>query len=486
MIFISLGVLFIIIVIILIKTHVFSTRYLKVEKIELEEIVIPDAIKRLSKAIRLKTISSQEDSKMELKPFLDFQILLEKSYPAIHNNLKKEVINQYSLLYKWPGKNPKLEPIALLAHFDVVPVEPGTQDEWTFEPFSGEVADGFVWGRGTLDMKGSLMAIMEAIEKLLTNGFSPERTIYLAFGHDEELGGTQGAEQIMACLKKQGVQLSYTLDEGKSVLNKEISPSKKILAVIGIAEKGYLTLKLSATGLGGHPSVPPFKTSIGMLCKAMNRIEKKRMSATLTEPVDAFYHYIGPDMTFYKKMLFANKWIFKHFILFILGKSENTNAMIRTTSAPTMMLSGVKENVLPSKAHLLINFRILPGDTIKKVVEHIKKVIDDDAITIEIFKNIISEPSPISSTDSNGFFNIQKTICQVFPDATVSPSLVLGTTDSRHYIEVSRDRYHFTPFVFGSKDSSRIHGTNERISIKGYIRAIQYYIQLLKNSAEIK
>ena len=479
----GLVLIFLFLAILLVNAMLFSNRQLTIEKAELEEVGTRKAIQRLSESIKLKTISGKDDSKMESKPFLDFHNLLETSYPTVHQNLKKEVIGKYSLLYKWPGKNPELEPMAFLAHSDVVPVEPGTEKDWTFEPFSGVIADGFVWGRGTLDMKGTLMAIMESVETLLNNGFFPERTIYLAFGHDEEIGGNHGAGQIAAHLEKQGVRFSFTLDEGMVVLNEELSPTGKPLGVIGIAEKGYVTLKLKAAGQGGHSSSPPLRTTIGRLCKTVTRLEKKQMPATLAGPAGSFFRHIAPDMPFGKKLLFANQWIFKPLILSVLGKTGITNAMIRTTTAPTMIQGGVQENVLPGSAHLLVNFRILPGDSVKKVVEHVKKVIDDDIIEVEIVKTIISEPPPVSSTDSKGFFNIKKTIYQVFPDASVSPGLVIATTDSRHYTNISDNCYRFAPFVFSPEEMPRIHGTNERVSIKGYIRAIQYYMQLIKNSA---
>ncbi|MCF6247552.1 MAG: M20/M25/M40 family metallo-hydrolase [Desulfobacula sp.] len=444
---------------------------------------IQNAIRRLSDSIKLKTVSNQIYSTIETKPFLDFQIFLETSFPGIHENLEKKVINSYSLLYKWPGKNSESEPIAFLAHYDVVPVEPGTKKDWLFKPFSGEIADGFVWGRGTLDMKGALMAIMEAVEKLLNDNFSPERTIYLAFGHDEEIGGTHGALHISNYLKKQGIRFSYTLDEGMAIIKKEISPSQSPLGIIGVAEKGYVSLKLETKSQGGHSAIPPFKTAIGALCKAMNRLEKNQMPARLTSPISDFFKAIGPRLPIQRKLLFANKWIFKHLILYLLGKSDNTNAMIRTTAAPTMMQAGIKENVLPCYANLLINFRILPGDSIKKVIKHVKKTITNDSINIQICKDIVSEPSPISSSKSKGFLNIQKTIRRIFPDTLVAPGLVSGTTDSRHYSKISDNCYRFTPFVFGPDDTRRIHGTNERISIDNYVHGIQYYIQLIKNSS---
>ncbi len=439
-------------------------------------------IERLSKAIKLKTIFRQDCTDIELQPFIDFQVLLENSYPAVHQRLEKQVINTHSLLYKWPGKNPQLEPIAFLAHYDVVPVEPGTEQNWIYKPFSGTIADGFVWGRGALDMKGPLMAMMEAVETLLGEGFQPERSLYMAMGHDEETGGSNGARQIAAFLEKRGIRFLYTLDEGMAILDKQLSPIETPLAVIGIAEKGYLTLKLSAHEKGGHPSVAPVKTAIGTLCSAIRRLEKKPMRAAFVNPSQSFFEHISLYLPLWGKILLKNHRIFKRVILLILGRYEKTNAMVRTTGVPTMIQAGVKENVLPCNAMAFINYRILPGDSIKKVIRHVKQVINNDAVKIEICDGIISEPSPVSNNKSEGFLSVRKVIRRVFPDTAVSSGLVTGTTDSRYYTEISRNNYRFAPFVFGPEDRLSIHGTNERISIKGYIRAIEFYRQLIKTS----
>ena len=477
----SLSLFVILFAVLLIRTLLFTTRQLKITKTVPEEIDSESAFKRLSESIKLQTVSSQNNLKNKSEAFNNFHDLLEKVYPAIHQKLEKTIINKLSLLYKWPGKNSNLDPIALLAHIDVVPVEPGTEQEWQYKPFSGEIADGFIWGRGALDMKGTLMAIMEAVEKLVTKDFIPERTIYLAFGHDEEIGGDQGAGQIAAFLKNQIVHLSYTLDEGMVILNKELSPCNQHLGVIGIAEKGYVTLKLTAMGEKGHASSPSFNTTIGTLCKAVTRLEKRQMPARLTGAVSSFFLHSASAMTFGKKLLFTNQWLFKPLILFFLKKSETTNALIRTTTAPTMIQSGIKENVLPGKAEVFINFRILPGDTIEKVVEHIKTTINNNTVTVEVTKGLVAESSPVSSTRSNGFQNIQKAIYQVFPDTLVAPGLFFATTDSRHYTKISDNCYRFAPFVYGLEDRARVHGTNERVSKEGYINAIHYYIQFIKN-----
>ncbi len=266
------------------------------------------------------------------------------------------------------------------------------------------------------------------------------------------------------------------------ILDPNLSPIKKTLGIIGIAEKGYVSVNIRAKGKGGHSSCPPPETVIGKLCKIVAKLEKRQMSPAFSNPVNLFFQSITPEMGFQKRILFEKQQIFGKLLLWILTKSENTNALIRTTTAPTIIRGGSKENVLPTEANLCVNFRILQGDTIKKVVAHVKKIITDKSIDVEINQTILAEPSPVAAIDSIGFKNIRKTICTIFPNTVVAPGLVLAITDSRHYTEISKNCYRFSPFVFGPEDPARIHGINERVSVEGYFHAIQFFIQFIKNS----
>jgi carboxypeptidase PM20D1 len=481
--FTGVCILVIFIAVLLVNTLRFTS---KTPMASQELISLPDEVapvERLAKAIRIKTLSLEDETRVDKDAFLSFHRFLEDAFPDLHKKLDREIIQDYSLLYKWEGSNPNLKPMALLAHFDVVPVEPGTENSWTHPPFSGKIADGFVWGRGTMDMKATLLAMMESVETLVSQGFQPERTIYLAFGHDEETGGVNGAANMASHLKKNGVELAFTLDEGMVILDKDLSPSKKPLAIIGLAEKGYVTLKITASGQGGHSSMPPANTTLGTLSRAIAALEANQMPATLAGPVGYMFDAIGPDMPFVQKLLFANQWASKPLLLKILGKMKTTNAMIRTTTAPTIINGGVKDNVLPSSAYALVNFRIIPGDTINSVMAHAKKVIDDPAINIAIKGEEGVNPSPVSSHTATEFAQIQKTIMEIFPGTKVAPGLVLAGTDSKHYTQISDNCYRFAPFILGPKDTSRIHGTNERVLIKNYLDAIRYYVQLIKNTS---
>ena len=441
------------------------------------------AVESLSKAVRFRTVSYQDKEKFNPNTFHDFHQFLRDTFPNVHNTLKLEPINNYSLLFEWPGLDSSLDPILLMAHQDVVPVEPETAEMWTNEAFKGSVKDGYIWGRGSLDDKGCLIAVMHAVEHLIKINFHPKRTILLAFGHDEEIGGQEGAAIIANHLKKQGIHLSFVIDEGMFMIDEEVSPVKTKTALIGLSEKGYITLKIQAEAKSGHSSMPHNNTAIGSLAHAIRKIERHPMPARLSGPALKMFEFLGPEMPFVQKILFANLWLFKGLIKSQLVKVNTTNALVRTTCVPTIIKGGEKENVVPSLAYLLLNFRILPGDTIATVVEHVKKTINDSAITVTIHKGAFdTDPSPLSNINSFGFNTIRRTTKEIFEDTIVAPGLVFGATDSRHFAGICDNIFRFVPYNLGKNDTDRIHGIDERIAIGDYLNMIQFYAKLIKNS----
>jgi carboxypeptidase PM20D1 len=368
-----------------------------------------------------------------------------------------------------------------MAHLDVVPVETGTEDQWTHPPFSGEIADGFIWGRGSMDIKEGVVGILEAVELLLKEGFQPRRTVYLAFGHDEEIGGSEGARVIADELKRRISSLEYVLDEGGSITEGIVPGMESPVALVGIAEKGYVSLELSVESEGGHSSMPPPETAIGILSAALIALERHQMPASFSGVINRLFAHIGPEMNFVRKLVFANTWLFSPFIVHKLAQSPYTNAMIRTTTAPTIVQGGTKENILPKKATCVVNFRILPGDTVASVTDHVKTVIDDPRITIRPLKQSWN-PSMVSDDAGECFQTLHKTINQIFPDVMVAPFLVTGATDSRHYVGISKNIFKFVPFMASREDLKRVHGTDERISIEDYEQCIRFYVQFIRNS----
>ena len=442
---------------------------------------LPDSLAaHLAGALSLPTVSYQDTAHFDPEPFLNFQAYLQEVLPEVHRRMKREIVNRYSLLYTWEGSHPQLPPVVLMAHLDVVPVEPQSEMEWLYPAFSGEVADGYIWGRGALDDKASLMAMLEAAERLLAYQFRPHRTLIFAVGHDEEVGGSGGAAKIVEVLEKRGVRPAAVLDEGGAIIQGMMPGIAHPVAMVGIAEKGYVSLELVVESHGGHSSMPPRETAVGILARAVYRLETHQMPARLEGPIREMFDYLGPEMPLFSRVILANLWLFKPIVLYQLSGNPTTNAMVRTTTAPTMLEGSVKENVLPTRARAVINFRIRPGDTIGTVVAHVRKVIDDPRVRVRTLP-FGSEPSPVSSPRAPAFEWIARTIRQVFSETQVTPSLVVGATDSRHFVRLSRNIYRFAPLRLAARDVRRVHGVNERIAVQHYLDAIRFYIQLFKN-----
>jgi carboxypeptidase PM20D1 len=386
------------------------------------------------------------------------------------------------LLYTWQGSDTALKPIALLAHQDVVPIAPGTEKDWEQPPFQGIIANGFVWGRGSWDDKGNLYAILEAAEGMAKQGFRPKRTIYLAFGDDEEVGG-RGAQAIAALLASRGVRLDFVLDEGLLVTEGILKGIDKPLALIGVAEKGYATLVLTAKGTPGHSSMPPHDTAIGLLSSALVRLESNRLPMRINDTVGAMLASVAPEMSGASRVVLSNLWLLKPLLLHEFEKSGPTEANVRTTTALTIFKAGEQDNVLPGNAEATVNFRLLPGDTLASVTAHVRHTIADDRIGIAPFPGA-TDPPPVTSADGPSYTALNRTIREIFPDTLVAPGLMVATTDSRHYAGLTDNIFRFSPVRATAQDLTRFHGTNERLSIRNYADMIRFYRRLIENTSE--
>ncbi|MDX1332260.1 MAG: M20 family peptidase [Robiginitalea sp.] len=437
----------------------------------LEKPGIPETVfQNLSGAVQYRTISFSEDTEPDSAAFYGFHRYLERTFPLIHQNLHLEKINQYSLLYTWEGSDPSAEPIILMSHQDVVPVDQPTLGAWEAGPFEGKITDSHIIGRGTMDDKGSLMAVMESIEMLLKEGFKPERTFYLAFGHDEEVGGAKGAARIATFLKEKGVRAAMTLDEGGFIAEDMIPGIESPVAMVNLAEKGFASFRLIVETRGGHSSQPPKDNTIGMLARAIVELEANQLPYKLVEPINYQFEYMGAELPFFKKLAFANPWLFKKPIL------EALNA--HTTTAPTIIEGGVKNNVIPTVAEATINFRILPGESIETVQAHIEEVVGDNIKVKPV--GFLTNPSPVSGIDSEAFKTLETTIRSVFPNTIVVPGLVGGGTDARYFYDVSEDVYRFYPIRIGPDSMTRFHGIDEKISKENYLEIIEFTYQLIR------
>ena len=437
---------------------------------------------RLAGALKFKTISYQDSTQFEGREFDGFQRYLRESFPKVHATLKLERVNGYGLLYEWIGSDTGLAPAVLLAHQDVVPVEPGTEGKWTEPPFSGAIAAGYVWGRGALDDKGSLVGILEAVEHLIATGAKPRRTVYLAFGFDEEVGGRRGAAHIADLLASRKVHPAFVLDEGGALATGLIPSVAAPVALVGIAEKGYVTVELTAQAEGGHSSMPPKETAVGILAVALTRLEHDQMPRAIRGPTADLFDFLGPEMPFGPRLVMANRWLLGGLLAAQFGATPQGNAMLRTTTAPTVLQAGVKENVLPSTARALVNFRILPGDSAGSVLEHVRRAVDDARISVRALQETVSNPSAVTSVNAEPFQLLARTIRQVIPGAVVTPWLVVGATDSRHYSALTPNVLRFVGATIGPDDLRRVHGTDERIGVQAYANSVRIYIQLLKNA----
>jgi carboxypeptidase PM20D1 len=307
--------------------------------------------------------------------------------------------------------------------------------------------------------------------------------VYLAYGHDEEVGGAAGARQIAALLKARGIELEMVLDEGGVIGDRILPGITEPVALVGIAEKGFVTVELSTQVAGGHSSLPPRQSAVGILSAAVARLEQNPMAARLEGPTRQLFDRIGPRFPAIQRAVFANLWLTAPLVLRTLAGSSTTNAMVRTTTAPTIFQAGTKDNVLPSYARAVINFRILPGDTVTTVVEHVRHAVDDRRVEVKIVGRFSAEPSAVSSTDSESFRILERTIRSVVPDTIVAPYLVVVVTDARYYSGLSRNVFRFLPLRLTQPDLQRMHGIDERIGIREYEAAIRIYRQLIIEAA---
>lgn len=480
----AIGLLFLLLLIILLVNTFRLTSHQLTNVAPARPIVVSDsAIHRLAGAIRIPTVSFTDYALTDTTQFDKFLAYVQASFPLIHQRLKRETFNRYGLLYEWKGKNPALKPILLMAHYDVVPVIQGTQRMWKRPPFGGIIEGGYLYGRGTLDDKMSLMGLLESVEYLLRTNFQPERTLLLAFGQDEETTGFYGAQSIAAALKKRLVTPEYILDEGGVIKTEGVSGLQKPVALVGISEKGYLSLELTAVGKGGHSSMPPQQTSIGMVAEAVSKLEKHPFPARLDGGIGHLLDYLASEVSFGQRVVFANQWLFAPLIERTMAETKSGNASIRTTIAPTIFRAGAKDNVLPIDATATINFRLLPGDTVEGVVGKVKEVIDNESIMVSILGKG-NNPTAISDPEAPSFGVINRTIKSIFPDVVVAPFVMLGATDSKFYAALSPAIYRFSPVPLNEAETQGIHGTNERIAAKDYQNMVRFYVALIQNSQQ--
>lgn len=450
---------------------------------EVPEISSERAAERLAEVVRFRTITvAPGDPRPGAEgPWLALHDWLAATYPAAHSAMTRETVAGYTLLYTWEGSDPGLDPLLFMAHQDVVPVNIGTEGDWAAPPFAGEIQDGFVYGRGVIDDKGSLVALMEAAEALAATGFRPRRTVCFLFGHDEEVAGS-GAQAGVELLKSRGVRPVMALDEGFMIVDP--SPlTGKPMAFIGVAEKGYITVEVTAVAEGGHSSTPPRNSAAVRLARALIALDENQMPIDLTRPpVSDVFRAAAPDMDFVSRMAFANTWLFGGMIEAQLAEIPAGNAMVRTTTAPTMLLGSAKENVLAQRATAIVNFRIHPNDTEDDILAHIREVTAHiPGLEIEIGRVGARGPgaSPVSPTDIRAYAVLAAVAREAGGGVPVAPGLVLGATDGRYAHAITDNVYRFLPAVMTPAELTGFHGSNERLAVANMGRMARGYMQII-------
>ncbi|TCL09253.1 carboxypeptidase PM20D1 [Shimia isoporae] len=472
--------LLVLVVILAVKTALYKAPdYAPADAAALPDVTVDveRIVANMAEAVTYETVAQHLVDPLVKGQFTGFLEWIEQTYPGVHASMDREMAN-LTPIYKWTGKNPEAQPVLMTGHYDVVPAPDAERDRWQHPPFAGIADADFVWGRGTIDDKIGVIGLLEAAETLISKGFQPERTIYFIFGHDEEIGGQNGAGAAVELLRARGVQMEWSLDEGSMVLDDVLPGLPAPVASINVAEKGYVTLNITAKSTGGHSSLPPADTAVGALAVAVERLMANPVPGGLTDATADFFDSVAPEFGLVERVLFANQWLFRPVLEGILSGSGPTNAMLRTTTAPTMLQASLTENVLPTEAVAVVNFRIHPRDTVESVVAHVEAVINNPEVEVTV-RGEPTLPSPVSSSESEGFQLLAQATLGAFGDVILVPGLTVAGTDTKHFSKISDDSYRFNPMTFGPDDLSRIHGINERVSIADLERAVQFYAQIM-------
>lgn len=435
------------------------------------------AIQHMSEAVQIKTISYADSLPVDTAEYLRFRQFMERAYPLIHQKLPRKIFNQFSYLYTWQGSNPSLAPYVIMAHTDVVPVEEATISKWTVPPFSGMIKDSMIWGRGVVDDKGCVIPILESVESLLQQNFQPERTIYLSFGHDEEISGGRGAPVIVKWFLQQNIHPELVIDEGGEITNEQFPGLKRPVAAIGIAEKGYLSYTLTVEKEGGHSSMPAKETAIDILCKALVNLRKTQMNFRVTKPMEELLDRVAPGLPFTQRAAIANQWLLSGMLKKEFDKDEVTRALFRTTIVPTIINSGIKDNVIPGQATAVVNCRNLPGESPGDVLAFMKKNIHDNRVKIVAEKSN-EDASLITDINGKAYKKVEALCYKVMPGVIPVPYLLMGGTDSHYFDAISDGIIKFAPTI----DSKGYHGIDERLPVSDFRRMISFYTLLIRES----
>ncbi len=456
------------------RTIMFKPKKTASEKVAPIYVNGEKATRDLAEMIRCKTVSNMNKALEDEAEFEKFEKLLPELFPNIHSRCIFEKVGDRALLYRWKGKS-SASPTVLMSHYDVVSV---VEENWQKPAFEGIVENGILWGRGTLDTKGTLNAVMQAAESLIEEGYIPENDVYFAFGGDEEING-HGASDIVKLFAERKITPGLVLDEGGAVVERVFPGVSRPSALIGIAEKGMLNVEYTVTGGGGHSSTPAPRGPVYRLARACKRLEDKPFKFRTNTPAKEMFNVLARHSTFLYRMLFANLWLFMPVLNFytrLVG--GDLNAMLRTTTAFTQMEGSKGINVIPPVARMASNHRIAPGDTVDGCLERIKRVIDDDKVEVKLIGG--TDPSRISEIDCRAWEVVAAATGETWQEAIVSPYLMLACSDSRHWGALSDKVYRFSAMALSKEERATIHGNDERIPVATISKSVEFYVRLMK------
>ena len=477
-----IGLLFVLVLVLTVRTALFTKKAAPPQPPKEAEGIDPEEVAaHLAGAVRIPTVSNADPNQVDWTQFQKFHDYLRATYPLIHQTMEWEQIAGYNLIYRWPGRDQNAKPIAFLSHQDVVPAADLSQ--WTYPPFSGYDDGESIWGRGTLDMKNQLIVVMEACERLIAQGYTPREDVYLCFGQNEEVGdlpaGT-GADAIAALLQQRGIRFDCVLDEGGTIADGKAMGVDGKVCIVGVAEKGFATYRLEAQSKGGHSSRPPLHTALGKVCRAAAQVEAHPMKPRLIAPVREMFRSIAPYMKAYTlRLMVANLWLFEPLFLKIIGRIPMIGAMVSTTSAVTQAQGSQQDNILPQHAYVAVNCRILPGQTVEEVRQHLQGVIDDPDVTVSVYKS--HQVQEISRLDSRAMQTIARLSDRYYPGTVTTPYVMFGGSDARNYYAISDCVYRYMPFYFEIEGQNiGIHQANEHIPKRSLARAVAIFMDFIK------
>lgn len=471
------GVLILLLSVIVIRALLFHPAEMAPVSLEAPDFDRDTVSGHLSRMVRIPTVSSRDPAQVDSSKFEEFRSLLGTLYPSVTAQCERTLIGDSGVVYRWKGTRAE-DPTVLMAHYDVVAADPA---EWEKDPFSGEIdADGVLWGRGAIDTKITLCAILEAVEKRIQSGFIPAHDVYLSFSGDEEIMGPS-APAIVDWMEEKGIRPALVLDEGGAVVTGVFPRVTKPCAVIGTTEKGVLDVEFSARAAGGHSSAPAVRQPVVDLAEAIGKIARDPFPFRLTPAAAKMFDSLGRHSTFAFRILFANLWCFLPLFKLVCKLSGGElAALMHTTCCFTVLEGGPQYNVMPPVARAGANLRLLPGDTAEAAIARMRKIIRKTGVDLRTV--YAYDPSPVADLSGSAWTRVHDAVAATWPEAVVSPYLMVACSDSRHFCRVSPTVLKFSAMALTKEERASMHAKNERIPVDKILTACRFFWRVLEKA----